>query len=271
MSAMPPCNEGPTDCPDTSGSRAFSLRRPDLGPGCSGWLRVKGWRVVLPFVAVLLAACAGTRVEPLPRMTASAPGLADDRCVAFFPQGRWQMIHAIDFHMADGTNGNALGVLILDGRSLSSALMTVEGLTLFEARSLGDGSLEVLRALPPFNGQAFAAGLIADVRTLFQPPAGIASVGRLADGRALCRYTVDQAVTDVLPEEDGCFQLFTYASTSASGGNISVRTRTVEARTCRITGGSLLPHDVRLTGHGPSGYTLNLRLLSAEPLPASTP
>jgi len=181
------------------------------------------------------------------------------------------MLHAIDFRLTDGTSGSALGVLILDGRSLSCALMTVEGLTLFEARSPADGSLEVLRALPPFTGGTFAEGLIADVRTLFQPPTGTASFGRLADGSPLCRYASDRAVTDVHPGTDGCFRLSTYASTPTSGVGSPVRTRTVEARACRMTGGISLPHEVTLTGHGPAGYTLNLRLLGAEPLPAAMP
>lgn len=270
-SDMAKCNASPTVCLDTPNKNKLPLQGIDLRTECSEWLRGKGWRVVLLFVPVLLSACAGTGPDRIPQMITFAPGLAADHCAAFFPQGRWQISHAIDFHLADGTRGNALGVLILDGRSLSCALMTMEGLTLFEARSPGDSSLEILRALPPFNGQSFAAGMIADIRTLFQPPAGIASVGRLADGSALCRYAADQTVTDVLPQTDGCFKLSTYAQTLATGVDFPVRTRTVEARACRMIGGNLLAHDMTLTGHGPAGYTLNLRLLSAESLPASIP
>lgn len=268
---MPRCNADPTGRPETPGPRVVLSQRPGLGPGCLEGLRAREWRGVVLLVAVLLAACARTGPEPLPPMTPSGPGPVADRCAALFVQGRWQMLHAIEFRLADGTSGNALGVLILDGRDLSCALMTVEGLTLFEAHSPEDGPLEVLRALPPFTGGAFAAGLIADVRTLFQPPVGIASFGRLTDGSPLCRYAADQAVTDVLPGTDGCFRLSTYAPTPASGNGSPVRTRTVEARACRMTGGISLPHEVTLTGHGPAGYTLNLRLLGAEPLPAATP
>jgi hypothetical protein len=128
-----------------------------------------------------------------------------------------------------------------------------------------------LRALPPFDKKSFAEGLIADVRTLFQPPTGVISVGHLADGSLLCRSIADQAVTDVVPKSDGCFQLSTYAPTPASGTHLPVRTRTVEARDCSPVNGSLMPRDMTLTGHGRAGYTLKLHLLSAEPLPAAKP
>jgi hypothetical protein len=221
--------------------------------------------------AILPVACAGPGPERLPPLVAATPDSAAARCAACFPQGRWQMLHAIDFHLADGTDGNAMGIVVLDGRSLSCALMTVEGLTLFEARSPVDGSLEVLRALPPFDGPAFAAGLVADIRTLFLPPAGTAEYGRLADGSPLCRFTAERTVTDLLPGADGCFRLSTYARSPASGADFPVRSRTVEARDCGPAGGGTLPREVRLTGYAPAAYTLNLHLLEAELLPASAP
>jgi hypothetical protein len=236
------------------------------------------WRKWIVLVlGFMLAACASPR---LPRMIASAPGLAADRCAGFFPQGRWQMIHAIDFHLADGTSGNALGVLILDGRSLSCALMTVEGLTLFEARSTGEADPEVLRALPPFDNPEFARGLLRDVRTLVQPPLGLSHYGTLADGTPVCRYDAGQTITDILPQADGCWQLFIYDEQNilrtdgcqpADPRREHRQTRAVIARSCERIGEANLPRRLDLRGFAPSAYTLNLRLLSAEPLPAATP
>ncbi len=234
---------------------------------------------MLPFVAVLLAACAGPRLEPLPRLTA-APGGAADRCAAVFPQGRWQMLHAIEFRLADGTSGNALGVLIVDGHSLSCALTTVEGLTLFEARSNGAAEPEVVRALPPFDNPEFARGLLRDVRTLVQPPPGLRTHGTLADGTPVCRYDAGQTVTDLLPQADGCWQLFTYdeqrilrtdGCQPTDPRREHRQTRAVAARSCERIGEAILPRDLELRGYAPSAYTLHLRLLSAEPLPAATP
>ncbi len=190
------------------------------------------------------------------------------------------MLHAIEFRLADGTRGNALGVLILDGRTLSCALTTVEGLTLFEARSSGMAEPEVLRALPPFDDPEFARGLLRDVRTLVQPPPGLSHYGTLADGAPVCRYDGGQTITDILPREDGCWQLFTYdeqrilrtdGCQPADPGCEHRQTRAIAARSCERIGEAILPHRLDLRGFAPSAYSLDLRLLSAEPLPAATP
>jgi len=173
-----------------------------------------------------------------------------------------------------------LGVLIFDDHSLSCALMTVEGLTLFEARSSGTAESEVLRALPPFDNPEFARGLLRDVRTLMQPPPGLSHYGTLFDGTQVCRYDVGQTITDILPQADGCWQLFTYEEQNilrtdgcqpAEPRREHRQTRAVAARSCERIGEANLPRRLDLRGFVPSAYTLHLRLLSAEPLPASTP
>ena len=214
-------------------------------------------------LACLLSACTVTSREPLPNLMTAVPGAsqAQSACAAPFPRGRWQLVHAIAFHLADGSSGDALGVLLLDGRKINCALMTVEGLTLFEARSSGPEDLEVVRALPPFANRHFAAGLMSDLRTLIQPPVGLVEYGSLADGSPVCRSLAGREVTDILPQPDGCWQLHTYSDQR--------RTRTVAARACEPAGSAVLPRPLELTAPGPAGYTLNLRLISAEPLPAA--
>jgi hypothetical protein len=69
-------------------------------------------------------------------------------------------------------------------------------------------------------------------------------------------------VTDILPQKDGCWRLHTYSEQT------SLRTRTVTARSCGPVDSMILPHDLELIGSGPAGYTLNLRLISAERIPA---
>lgn len=230
-------------------------------------------------LASLLSACALGAREPLPKLE-RAPGAttALQRCAALFPQGRWQLVHSIAFRLADGASGHALGVLVLNGQEITCALMTVEGLTLFEARSSEAGNLEVLRAVAPFDNQEFASGLMRDVRTLFQPPLGLAQYGTLADGTPVCRYNAGQMVTDILPQNDGCWRLHTYSEQArlrtdgcqpAELRRELLRIRTVEARSCEAAGPMALPRTLELTGSGPTGYTLNLRLISAESLPAS--
>ena len=119
--------------------------------------------------------------------------------------------------------------------------MTVEGLTLFEARSAEAEELEVLRALPPFDNREFASGLMRDVRTLFQPPPGLGQYGTLADGTPVCRYNAGQTMTDILPQEDGCWQLHHLHEQSSlrTDGCLPAdprrehrQTRTINARSC---------------------------------------
>lgn len=220
--------------------------------------RIKGL-----LLACLLSACTLAPREPLPNLMPAALGAPQTSraCAALFPRGRWQLVHAIAFHLADGSSGNALGVVLLNGRHINCALMTVEGLTLFEARSAGPEDLEVVRALPPFASRDLAAGLMADLRTLFQPPPGSVEYGRLADGRPVCRSLAGREATDLLPQPDGCWQLHTYSDQR--------RTRTVTADACEPARADVLPRTLVLTASGPAGYTLNLRLISAEPLPAA--
>ena len=229
--------------------------------------------------ALLVTSCAGRKGQPLPNLlrTSGMPKI-EQQCTALFVQGRWQLVHDIAFRMADGTTGNALGVLVLDGQEIQCALMTVEGLTLFEARSSDDDDLVVLRAVPPFDKREFAAGLMRDVRTLFQPPPGAVQYGTLADGSPVCRSAYGQTVTDILPREDGCWRMHTYSEQTSlrTDGCLSVdhrreqrRTRTINAQSCSPVASMIFPHSLELIAHGPAGYTLNLRLISAERLPAA--
>ena len=164
-----------------------------------------------------------------------------------------------------------MGVLTIEGTTLNCALLSIEGLTLFEARSAKGAPLEIYRALPPFNSPSFAEGLVADIRTLFFKPGGILSTGHLEQGDRLCRYTSTEGVTDIFPDSAGCFRLSTYDQVPATGAALPVQTRSVAAHSCIERGNSLLARNLSLTGLGRSGYTLNLRLLTAEPLPAATP
>ncbi|MBV5318744.1 MAG: hypothetical protein JZU50_13170 [Desulfobulbaceae bacterium] len=227
--------------------------------------------------ALLLSSCAVVKREPLPKLVrASGATQPLQQCAALFPEGRWQLVHAIAFRMADGTSGNALGALVLNDLEIKCALMTVEGLTLFEARSADEEDLEVLRALPPFDNREFAAGLMRDVRTLFRLPPGAAQYGTLTDGTPVCRYAYGHAVTDILPQEDGCWRMHTYGEQlsirtdgcwPAEPAREQLRTRTIKAQSCSPVASAIFPHSLELIGSGPAGYSLNMRLISAERLP----
>jgi hypothetical protein len=92
--------------------------------------------------------------------------------------------------MAGDTQSAIIGVTLADPstRFISCAIMTAEGMVLFEAES-GPDALKVTRALPPFDSMDFAKNMIEDIKLIFFTPEGkIQKKGNLPDGAAVCRY-----------------------------------------------------------------------------------
>jgi len=209
-------------------------------------------RLFLASLALLLAGCASA----VPLMTPLAP-TADDQCQAVYPVGDWQFVHAIEFTMAEGGRGTAIGITTLRQGDIDCALLTVEGLSLFEANQSRQGGLDIRRALPPFDRPGFAAGLFDDVRTIFFPPAAASVVHGVIGRERVCRHSfADGRVTDVLPQRDGCWQIRTYRQGRDE--------RSLQAGSCRVVEGARIPEYLELRGRGPSGYTLRMTLVRAE-------
>ncbi|MDR3631657.1 MAG: hypothetical protein P4L42_15155 [Desulfocapsaceae bacterium] len=213
-------------------------------------------RILLSLMLLVLLASCSLRQGP-PEMAVPGRGDAPPRhAPAFFPVGKWQFVHSISFQLAQGGAGTAVGVLVLDKDEIRCVLTTVEGLVLFEARWLEGQPIAVSRAIAPFDNQGFAAGLMADVHTIFRRPEGREDWGRLPDGAAVFRYAAAGQVTDVLPQEDGCWSMQTYGD----------RDRTIRARSCTAVDSTVIPKDIDLVAGGPAGYSLTMHLLSAEKL-----
>jgi hypothetical protein len=205
----------------------------------------------------LVASCSLPTREPLPEIARSHEGIEGlSPGPVVFPNGRWQFVHSISFRLANGGDGTAIGVLVLDTKEIHCVLMTVEGLTLFEARSMEDGPIEVIRAVPPFDNQEFAAGLMGDVRTIFLKPPGEAESGHLTNGSPVFRYSAAGRETDILPQEDGCWTMHTYSD--------QLRDRTIRTRSCRMVDSVIIPEEINLVSDGPAGYALHLHLISVE-------
>ena len=77
----------------------------------------------------------------------------------------------------------------------------------------------------------------------------------------VCRYeTANGGTADLMETRDGCWRLHTYNPDSS-------RNRSVRAYSCEYTSESgLMPSQLELIAPGSSGYTLNLRLISAQRL-----
>lgn len=215
----------------------------------------------LGMLLFFLTSCAVEKPQRLPNFFAESPlSLHTEQrkaCASVYPEGRWQFVHSVEFTMANGAGSTVVGVTVLDGNEVRCALMTIEGFTLFAARYTG--RLKVIRAVPPFNKPAFAAGLMNDVRAIFVRPSGKEILyGRLRQEPDCCRIiTADGRVTDIMPSANDCWRINTYSSRR-------IKTRTIVARSCRTVDATRIPGELELTVPGPTGYTLKMTLLSAE-------
>ncbi len=219
---------------------------------------MKLFPIFLSAVLLLLVACAGVN-SPLPPLSETVVVKESQACTRIFPQGKWQFVHSIDFSMAGGAGSTLLGVTTLSGKSFQCALVTVEGFTLFEAVYHGDKSIEVRRAVPPFDNKGFAEGMVRDIRAIFQPPQRVkVEYGEVAGAGATCRYyDVEGRVVDVLSEIDDCWQIKGYTLDL-------VLDRSIVGRSCRKKESSLIPEYLELKSHGRSGYTLKMTLIRVD-------
>jgi hypothetical protein len=208
---------------------------------------------------MLVASCSGQNKNILPEINHICDNIeSSSQSPVFFPSGRWQFVHTISFHLAKGGAGTAIGVLVLDNKKIHCVLMTIEGLSLFEARSVEGQPIEIIRAVPPFDDQEFAAGLMGDVRTIFQKPPGEAEGACLANGTSVFRYSAAGQVIDILPRQDGCWTMHTYSE--------QVIARTIQTNSCRMVNSTVIPENINLVAYGLTGYTLDMHLISVEKL-----
>ncbi|OEU46736.1 MAG: hypothetical protein BA862_07455 [Desulfobulbaceae bacterium S3730MH12] len=214
----------------------------------------------LSTVMILLTSCAVEKQRHLPNLS-PAPALEETSCsAAVFPQGKWQFIHAIDFSMKNGAGTAVIGVTSLSRNRIDCALITIEGLTLFEAAYEEEKGLEIRRAVPPFDKPLFAEGLIRDLRTIFQPPTGGMQTGQIPGAITVCRYADNMGrVIDVLPEADDCWQINIYNSEMTLD-------RSITGRSCRNNGSAQVPEYLELNSYGQTGYTLKMTLIRADKL-----
>ena len=209
---------------------------------------------------LLLASCAG-----LPPVTPGGNELraGAEEAVApggVFPDGRWQLLHAIQAELPDERRLVMLGLTVMSspGRSCRSVLMTLEGFVVFDAEY--DGRLSVHRALPPFDSPHFAEGLMEDIRLVFFAPEGpVVARGTLNGGVPVRRYRPPAGGTvdlELLPGDDWRIRRYDASETL---------TRTVRATHGRGDQNGF-PQTVELTAAGGQDYRLTMTLIEAVPV-----
>ncbi len=215
-------------------------------------LLLLGRRIIL-FVSILqVISCSSLPViKPAPQ-----DATMNSKCGQPFFESPYRFVHKIEVALPGGKTLTLLGITSLEPleRSVSSAITTVEGFLLFEARY--DKELHVYRALPPFDKEHFAEQTMADIRLIFLSPQGQPSnTGELQDGAAICRYDGDDGkVIDVIVHRDKTWEIRTYYRHALL--------RKISALLLR----DRMPGILELTGFEAVRYSLRFTLLSAEPV-----
>lgn len=220
------------------------------------------------FPSILLPAILSTAMLSCARMPAIAPVPSQaaapirEACTRAFPDGDWQLVHAITTTMA-GRRGMMIGVSVISAqpRTVRCALMSLEGLVMFEARE-EDGTITVDRAIAPFDNPDFARGMLDDIRMIFfQPGPRPDDIGLTASDTPVCRYRTGPGQTvDVEAPPSGGWTLRRYE------GDTLVRTVQAGPETLVTPRGERFSRQMQLTARGARPYKLDLKLLEAVPL-----
>ncbi len=177
-------------------------------------------------------------------------------CPSPFLLEKNRFIHAIEVHMGGKPKTSLIGVTLVDpvSRTFSCAIMSTEGMVLFEASSGPDG-VKVIRALPPFDTTAFVSDLMDDMELIFLAPAGVLTrKGVFAEGEIVCRWHKEQGGwVDVLAYRDGRIQIRRYSEFGAL------------QRTVKLDGNAKNAHaSIELQAIEFMNYTLIMTLIESE-------
>jgi hypothetical protein len=214
---------------------------------------------------LVLLALSATACSSRPAIRPEPPSAFDtyDFCREVFPQRAWTMVHTIASAWPGGRRGIMMGVVSLAPaeNAVDCALLSIEGLRLFEARH--DGTLTVRRALPPFDRPALAEGMMDDIRLLFFPPGGSPQeTGRLPGGAPVCRYRLADGTEDIVQAPSGEIVIARY-------DNRGRPTRRATITRCRPAGAADVEPvacRIRLEAFRPADYRLDLDLVEARPV-----
>jgi hypothetical protein len=225
-------------------------------------------RRLFPIFLLLLTVAACTGLKPLTPLDPARKQDVLEGCRRPFLPEKYRLVHALETVMPDGAKGTAIGVLVADPRTRAfrTALMTIEGLVLFDAEA-GE-NLTVHRAIPPFDAPAFAEGLAEDIRLAFFAPGGEPTAwGEGEEGAPACRFEhADGRLVEVMTMKNGGMGIRLYGA----GQGLLKRVKIT------LSEKPGLADTLEILGGWPP-YTLRLRLLESEvlendagPAPAAT-
>jgi hypothetical protein len=179
-------------------------------------------------------------------------------CPSPFLKERYRLVHAIETRVAGKTQSAIIGVTLADPdtRFVSCAIMTAEGMVLFEAES-GPAMLKVKRALPPFDSVDFAKNMIEDIKLIFFAPEGkIQKKGKLPAGATACRYHEENGDwIDVITDKSEGMAIKRYTSDGILKRQVKFNKTTVN-----------IYQSIELQANEVFNYSLLMTLIEAEPV-----
>jgi hypothetical protein len=209
-----------------------------------------------------LLSCAG--LPTLQQADGPAAWAENPTCLGFFPVGQWQLLHALEARLPGGRTGFLIGLTRLSSQEQSAhcVIMTLEGFVVFDARD--DGQVTIERAVAPFDNDAFAQGVMADIRLIFfKPQADETIAGTLADGTPACRHHLQNGtIIDVVQRGDSQWETRLYHADHRL--KRVVKSRLKEKPPAEGPRG--IADTIELTALGTPGYKLVLDLVEAIPL-----
>jgi hypothetical protein len=213
--------------------------------------------ISLLILLTLLSACAH-RPDLLPASKQAAEKIQTE-CEAIFPQEDRQLLHRIQARLPNNDKETLLGLTQIHPKThnLHCVLMTIEGLVLFEADY--DDTLSIQRAVPPFDQEGFAEGLLADIGLIFfKPAAAQMTAGTTALGEKICRYELsDDQLEEIilLPQNKREIRLYTHKRKLYRRVVFQPQSKPLK-----------IAKQIELKADGFFGYQLNLTLIEEKPL-----
>ncbi|HOG11547.1 MAG: hypothetical protein PHW80_05235 [Smithellaceae bacterium] len=206
---------------------------------------------LLLILPLLLASCSSLP-EIRPSAVVAGKVIA---CPSPFVARKTLFIHAVEAAAAGETRAVMIGVTVADpaSRTLSCALMSPEGMVLFEASRNPSGT-QISRALPPFDEEEFARGLLDDIELIFfEPPEPVDRAGFSDTGRFVCRRRLQGGGwLDVGKDGDGRVQIRRYSK----GGTLR--------RSVALAAGANPYAAIELQASEWIGYSLSMTLVEPE-------
>jgi len=217
------------------------------------------WIYPLGLITILLTSCQSLPVINAPVQRSDGKIFA---CPSPFLKERYRLVHAIEISMAGNTQAVVIGVTVADPstRLLSCAIMTAEGIVLFEAEEEA-GLLIVYRALPPFDSTDFAQNMIEDIKLIFFAPAGkFEQKGYFPSGAAVCRWREENGGwIDVLSNQQKGMEVKRYSPWGSLNRYVKF------GKTQKN-----IHQNIELGANEPYSYSLFMKMIEAQPAKEKT-